>query len=168
MTVLPLVGVVACADVWGFSDLTEAPDAVARDATAAEEAAVGGAEGGTDSGPDGSLEGDGPSGERPDAQDETGEAGKAGEAGRIPEGGTKDAPDDGAIAYCKANCLAGCCDSAGNCLTALSPRACGTAGATCVDCTTTETTCTALTPACCGSTTRQCGCSLATVGCSKN
>ena len=160
MTVLPLLGVVACADVWGFSDLTEAPDAVARDATTAEEAAVGGAEGGTDSGPDGSLEEDGPSGELPDAREER-EVGEA-DVG-IREGGARDGGDDGAAATkCKPMCPMGCCDSQGICHTGNTTASCGTNGNACEACSGTG--CTALTSACCTSK-QACGCMLTVILC---
>ena len=168
VVVAPLLGVVACANIWGFEDLTlSPPDAALQDATMPSDAPGTVSEAGGDAEVDAFAEGDVFGGDAADAR-VYGEGGM-GDGGHPGEGGAKDAGDDAAIPYCKANCPMGCCDSTGHCVTILSPRACGTAGATCVDCTTTTgATCTAVTPACCGSTTGQCGCSLATVGCSKN
>jgi hypothetical protein len=167
MAVVPLFGVVACADVWGFSDLTGG-DAVAPDATTPQGAIDAPGAGMDSSAPDSAQSGDESSGELPDSREQR-EVSEAGDGGMtVREGGPGDGGNDAAVAACKAICPMGCCDSTGHCVTALSARACGAAGAQCVDCTTTAATCTPLTPACCGSTTGQCGCSLATVGCSKN
>jgi hypothetical protein len=147
---LSLLGVVACADVWSFSDLEEGgpPDA-STDGNVVE-----GTESGADATADGAEEAGDSSGELPDAQ-EAGEAGEAGEADGSPrEGGVTDGGDDGAAAaLCKAHCASGCCDSAGICQAGTATTACGTSGDACQACPT----CSPLEGACCTSK-QACGC----------
>ncbi len=125
-----LLGVVACANVWGFSDLTEGGvDTGAQDATtpeAADEEA--------DTGSDGLLPGD-DSAAAPDvrAEDAASEAGEGGPSPR--EAGAGDGGNDGAAAaMCKSICSSGCCDAQGMCRTTLSAAYCGANGDPCQAC----------------------------------
>jgi hypothetical protein len=161
MAVLPLFGVVACADVWGFSNLTEV-DAVAADATTPEEAPVDGLGTGMEAGPDGAQQGDEPSAELPDAQEDRGLS-EGGEGGLlIRDGGPGEGGEDGsAAAQCKAICSSGCCDSQGKCRTTTSTAYCGNSGNACETCSTSG--CTLSLGACCTSK-QTCGCVTA-LGC---
>lgn len=159
MSVLPLLGVVACADVWGFSDLTGGSDALAPDAAMTQEGAVDGTEGGMESGPDSAQEEDEPSGDLPDAREER-EVGEAGEGGMTVRDG---APVDGGndAAACKAICTMGCCDSQGLCWPGTATAHCGTNGNACEACSGAGCT---LATGCC--TTKQaCGCQLTPLVC---
>jgi hypothetical protein len=160
MTVLALFGVVACADVWGFSDLTAAPDAVAPDATPAGDSPVSVLEAGGDDEADVFALGADSGADAADARG-YGEGGE-GEGGRSAEGGAKDAGDDGAAAACKATC-SGCCNSANHCVTPTA-TACGNGGEACVDCPA----CSTLQTPCCGATSGQCGCADVGLLCTKN
>ena len=146
---LSLLGVVACADGWSFSDLEEGgpPDA----STGGD--VVERTESGTDAPADGAEEAGDSSGELPDAQ--LSEAGEAGEAGLPPrEGGVTDGGDDGAAAaLCKEHCPTGCCDSNGICQQGTAAASCGTNGNACQACPS----CSPLEGACCTSS-RACGC----------
>ncbi|HTB78819.1 MAG TPA: hypothetical protein VK762_36500, partial [Polyangiaceae bacterium] len=127
---LSLLGVVACADVWSFSDLEEG--GVVQDATTGGDA-VERAESGADAIADGAEEADDSSLELPDAPVEAGESGEAGVSPR--EGGVTDGGDDGAAAAaCKAHCSMGCCDAQGVCRTTLSATYCGANGDACQAC----------------------------------
>jgi hypothetical protein len=147
---LPLLGVVACADVWNFSDLEEGgpPDA----STGGD--VVERAESGADATPDGAEEAGDSSRELPDAREE----GEAGEAGLSPrEGGVGDGGDDGAsAAACKLHCAMGCCDSDGSCRTGNATAYCGTNGDACQACPSCGT------GPCCTSN-KACGCLLALI-----
>jgi hypothetical protein len=152
-----LLGVAACADVWGFKDLTLG-DGGAQDATTLSDAPNSGSEGGEDAEVDsgqGADSGDGAA----DARAE-GEGGEGGSAAH--EGGAADAGDGGVTAAdCMSICTSGCCNSSNICVTA-SATACGPPGQQCVDCPTASCT----LGACCTSA-GQCGCSLV-LGCTKN
>jgi hypothetical protein len=156
MSVWPLLGVVACADVWGFSDLT-ASDAAAPDAATPQEAAVDGTEGGMDSGPDSAQREDESSADLPDAREER-DLGEAGEGGMtVRESGSEDGGD--AAADCnRTNCPTGCCDSLGKCWPTSTTAHCGTNGNACEACTASACT---LASACCTSK-GTCGCQLVT------
>jgi hypothetical protein len=160
MTVLPLLGVVACADVWGFSDLTEGPDAVARDSPTAGDSPVSAFEAGGDAEADVFALGADSGSDAADARS-YGEGGEE-EGVRPAEGGAKDAGDDGAAATCKATC-SGCCNSANHCVAPPTATACGNGGEACVDCPA----CTLATP-CCGANSGKCGCATAGLLCNQN
>jgi hypothetical protein len=156
----PILGMVACANVWGFQDLTAGPDADVRDATtesqpddegqAAIDAAVDAPPAGDDSA---SFDAQGDA-RSPDA----GEGGVV-----IREGGVRDAgdagDDGGAAAECRRICTSGCCDSNNYCQQGTATAACGSAGATCQSCGA----CPALQTACC--TGGACVCKLLSIGC---
>jgi len=150
----PLFGLVACADLWGFDDLTRATDGGPQDATTADDGSAVGLEGGSDAEADGANEMADASADATNGRSEDG--GSRGEAG-VRDAGAPDAGDDGAAAGCRTACPSGCCDAMNHCQQT-SQTACGTGGAACVDCTA-DASCNPLVQvACCGATTGQCGC----------
>ena len=151
--VAPLLGAVACANVWGFDDLTLAQDGGPPDATTPGDEQILPSEGGGG----GDAEAD-----ALDERDSGGDAadarihGDAGEDGsRISDTGARDARDDGAAAACKALCST-CCDSTNHCVPE-GTGSCGIGGGTCVDCVDAMP-CATLSTSCCGPMTGQCGC----------
>jgi hypothetical protein len=153
-----LVAVVACANVWGFEDLTVAP-ADGAPATAVKDGGQDGEDATgapgddateTDAGLDSSaLQG---------ADAETDGAGR--DSGL---GGSKDAASDGAandgaaVARCQAICTSGCCDAQGICQGGTATSVCGAGGAACVNCSKTQSCPLPGIGACC--TSGACGCS---------
>jgi hypothetical protein len=162
--VAPLLGVVACANVWGFDDLTLAQDGGTSDATTPsdDQATISEGGGGEDGEADGTAGDDAFRGDAADAADGRGEGG---EGGSIRAGDAGDGGDAGLLtAYCAGHC-AGCCDSNGQCVNKVTITACGMGGAMCVDCPA----CSGLGASpCCGTTTGQCGCLTVGLLCSKN
>jgi hypothetical protein len=153
----PLFGVVACANVWGFDDLTLAQDGGPSDATMASDDQATDSEGGGD---DGSTDG---AVENHDSDADAGDAriyGDGGEAGPIIDAGARDAGGDGAAATCEMICQ-GCCDSNNQCVVMMSPTACGMGGQACADCSKTVTCTPLVSVQCCGAMTGQCGCATA-------
>jgi hypothetical protein len=160
-TLAPLFGLVACADLWGFDDLTLATDGGPQDGTTADDAPAVGPEG-SDAEADGANEMADASVDATNVRSEDG--GSRGDAG-VRDAGAPDAGDDGAAAGCRAACPTGCCDAMNHCQP-MSQTACGTGGAACVDCTA-DASCMVLAPvACCGATTGQCGCAAPLLACS--
>jgi hypothetical protein len=153
--VLGALAVGGCADIWGFDDLTLAPDS-GFDATAAEAGTSSGGESGTG---DGEVE-----------QDASPADANGLEASLLDSGidGALDASDAGALedgAPTCASICSGCCDAMGRCVTSTSTSACGIHGAACATCTTSS--CPPLAAACCGATSGACGCIVVAV-CTKN
>jgi hypothetical protein len=173
VAIAPLLGVAACANVWGFDDLTLALDGGSRDATTASDALVGAADSGgdaeVDAGDDGydSVDaGDSSYASDAPAVSDAPSYGEGGEGGGPNDGAVKDAGGDGAAAAaCKKICPMGCCDPAGRCLGGTATSACGTGGNACEACPASA--CTLASP-CCGATSQQCGCATADILCSKN
>ena len=158
MAIAPLVGIVACANIWGFDDLTLGPDSGSEDATTSNAPEAGG-----DAEADAVGVRNDSGGEAADAHvsGEDGEAGEA-EAAAAREAGARDAGGDGAAAaQCKAICKTGCCDSSGFCQAGTLASACGGGGAACATCSGP----CPLGPPCCVATSKQCGCTTATLLC---
>jgi hypothetical protein len=158
--IAPLLGVAACADVWGFQDLT-ASDGGPPDATSMNDARSGAPESGAGDAEADAAEEEGDSGQEvgEDARSD-GEAGKAGDSGGVSrEGGLSDGGDGGdgaAVIACEGVCM-GCCDAQGICHTTTSTTVCGASGTACQDCTTPAHKCTVIGESpCCG--TSGCGC----------
>ncbi len=166
-SVAPLLGVVACANVWGFQDST-ASDGGPPDATSMSDTYVAVSEaGGGDAEADAAEEeGDSAPAVGDDARTE-GEAGKAGDGGGVSrEGGPGDGGDagDGAVsavvAACEAACM-GCCDAQGLCHTTPSTTVCGPSGTECQNCSAHK--CAITETPCCA--TSGCGCATLSLIC---
>jgi hypothetical protein len=141
IAVVPILGLLACAKVWGFQDLTEGPDGGSPDATTASDAQDDRSESALDAAVDapGEEEDSASADALPDVRrPDGGEGGAA-----IAEGGVGDAGDDGAAAFCRSIC-GGCCDANNHCAGGDTTAACGTDGAACQTCS-----CTALQITCC-------------------
>lgn len=142
----------ACANVWGFADLTEGDasagatttdaslDVSAEVSASADVAADDGAIPDDSESPADSASGDAAATDAADASE--------------------------AILLCPTHCPSGCCDVNGTCQNP-SSTACGTGGQQCVDCKETVTSCIT-GPACCGTKSGQCGCSAISLVCNKN
>jgi hypothetical protein len=127
-------GLTACANVWGFDDLTSgSPDDASSTATKdesddASEGSVQAEASDTDDGSDATLA---------DVQDAgpDGSGRDGGDAGRASDAASDaDADDGAAVARCMGICPMGCCDSQGICQKGTAVSACGTGGKACVDC----------------------------------
>jgi hypothetical protein len=156
-----LLGVAACADVWGFKDLTLG-DGGAQDATTVSDAPNPGSEGGEDAEADsgqGADSGDGAA----DAADAADARSEIGDGGPIADTGARDAGDDGASAACMSICMT-CCDSTNKCVKTSTVSACGMNGSACMVCPS----CGLGSTTCCGTTSGQCGCAAAGLLCNKN
>jgi hypothetical protein len=149
-----VAGLAACANVWGFDDLTAAsPDDASPIATdggddvseGSVQADASDMDGGSDAtlvdvqdaGPDGSGRDGGDSGRSSDAASDA------------------DANDGAAMAWCMANC-AGCCDSQGTCQVGTAVSACGTGGKACLDCPVADKCTLITTTSCCNSNACAC------------
>jgi hypothetical protein len=148
-------GLSACANVWGFDDLTPAsPDDASSIATMdggddVSEGSVQAEASDTDDGSDATLV---------DVRD-------AGADGRGRDGGDAarssdaaldaDADDGAAMARCMTRC-AGCCDSQGNCQKGTAVSACGTGGKACMDCPVADKCTILTTTSCCNSNACAC------------
>jgi len=143
----PLLGVVACANVWGFDDLTSR-DGGPQDATTRVDAFAPPVESGPDAADDGVGDVADSSGDASDAMG-TGEGGEGGESDATArEGGPGDAGNDGATAAeCKASCQTGCCDANNHCQAGSTPSICGSSGGACQDCSSHS--CGTLQATCC-------------------
>jgi hypothetical protein len=143
LAVASMIGGAACADVWGFKDLSEGDggtDATATPADANDEPSVGLTDAGA-SDADDSL----------DAEDAVAE-GSSDEAG---DGALGDGGDAAAlVAACLTSCAIGCCDSAGKCQKGTSTSACGSPGHVCAVC---NANCGFVTSNCCNSS-QNCTC----------
>jgi hypothetical protein len=169
----PFAALAACADIWGFHDLTPPPDAAAfvvPDATTSIDVnpPTQDAPGAADTSPAEDSAND-DSGDEASAVDAPWDAiadGTPGDADEAsaPEGGPPEAgppeasPSDGAadaIAECQSIC-AGCCDTSGHCELGTSPTVCGVSGALCQSCA--GQSCIITSSPCCKSN-GSCGCS---------
>jgi hypothetical protein len=169
---IAMLGLAACADIWGFHDVSGLPDGapfevgesgstmMPSDATGTEDdGSLGGADGTTDAGPASDGSGDATTSAEPDG-DAT-----IPETGLVEAGGPSDALDEAVIA-CQAIC-SGCCDSTGHCQPGTQMGSCGTNGALCEDCPSSP--CNFVSTPCCKANTSggggTCGCATAAVIC---
>ena len=148
-------GLAACANVWGFDDLTTAsPDDASSIATKdgaddVSEGSVQAEASDTDDGSDATLvdaQAAGPDGSGRDG----GDAGRSSDAAS-----DADANDGAAMASCAANCP-GCCDSQGTCQKGTAVSACGTGGKACLDCPVADKCTLLTTSSCCNSSACAC------------
>lgn len=156
--IAPLLGVAACANVWGFQDLT-ASDGGPPDATSMTDAPVAAQEAGAGDAEADAADQEGDSHVAGEDARSDGPIGDAGDGGGVSrEGGPADggnAGDSAAVALCETICTMGCCDSQGICHSTTTTKVCGPAGTACQDCSTH--TCSVLTETpCCG--TSGCAC----------
>jgi hypothetical protein len=140
VAVAPLIGLIACANVWGFQDLTTESDGGLPEAAAPTSDAPGDdAESSRDAAQEASGEPEDSAflDARDDARSRDAGAPKA-------DGGANDGGDDGAAAACRGICVTGCCDSNNICQAGTSTSACGSGGVACEACS-----CKALQLTCC-------------------
>jgi hypothetical protein len=176
---IAVLGLAACADIWGFHDVSgvstdaasfQVGESGSRDDAMTSSSDAAGAEddgsfdgtvadGATDAGPAGDGSGDATTSAEAD-----GDA-IATEAGIAEAGGPSDALDEAVIA-CQAIC-SGCCDSTGHCQPGTQTGVCGANGALCEDCP--DTPCNFVSTACCKGNTSggggTCGCATAALIC---
>jgi hypothetical protein len=151
-------GLSACANVWGFDDLTTpSPDDASPIPT--KDGGDGVSEGSaqadssdTDDGSDATLVDVQDAG--PDGSDGRGGL-DAGDGARSSDAASDaDADDGAAMAQCMTIC-GGCCDSQGICQKGTAVSACGTGGKACLDCPVADK-CTVLTTSCCNNNACAC------------
>ena len=151
-----VAGLAACANVWGFDDLTAAsPDDASSSATNdggddVSEGSVQADASDTDDGSDATLV---------DAQDAgpDGSGRDGGDAGRSSDAASDaDANDGAAMARCMGICPTGCCDSQGTCQSGTAVSACGTGGKACMNCPVAEKCTIITTMSCCNSSACAC------------
>ncbi len=157
----PLLGVVACASIWGFQDLTAGSDGGSNDATTGSDAQDDRSESALDAAAD--APGEDEDAAFSDAQSDA-RSPDGGEGGAMSrEGGARDAGDAGddgaAAATCRSICPTGCCDSNNYCQGGSATTVCGSGGAACQSCAG----CSALQTACCSD--GGCICRLLSIGC---
>jgi len=154
-------GLVGCADIWGFDDLTSpGPDSASPVPTTEGGSMLD--DGAPDAPPDGPSPIDAGPDSSPDVPDARADAGArdGGDGGGSSDAAADaDAADGAAIVRCLA--CAGCCDSQGVCQGGTSVSACGAGGTACLDCPVAKK-CTTLMTSCCSSS-NACGCSTAGV-----
>jgi|SRR5882672_898903 len=135
----PVVCVAACANVWGFSDVTLEQAAQALDASLGDAGIDRARSTAQDGAPDGPID----VASRKDSPGTADSGVDAGADGSGQEPDATDAGDDGsdgapdarpACVSTGPNACVGCCDANGNCVGGLSNTTCGAGGASCVDC----------------------------------
>lgn len=163
---VPVIGLVACANIWGFSDLgigqggpadatasAVQPDvAVASDASAFEAS-----EDDSEASSDDSPVTEGADSALDAAEPDAAEASTPPDAGG---GGKTDASDAAPPVTCASICT-GCCDIHGDCQAGTATAVCGIAGAACADCTMHS--CSGLLSTGCCASHQACGCTVALI-----
>jgi hypothetical protein len=175
-----LLCLAACADLWGFNDLTIPADAAPADGapsdgapvdvTAADQSTrgdsnVSASDGASEDGAeveDSSEEDAGNSGSRDGGPvDDGGDSGadSGGSQGDGGDAGHASDASDAAPSGCQQSCLSGCCSAQGQCQPGNVLGACGTGGRSCEDCSAAafKGSCGGVTTPCC--TTQMCQCS---------
>jgi hypothetical protein len=138
LAVASMIGAAACADVWGFKDLTEGDGGTDATAPPADD-------GNDEPGVDLTDAEGADTGVSLDAGDTLTDDGASGEAGDAAIG---DGGDAAAQLACLTSCVSGCCDAAGKCQKGTSTAACGSPGHVCAVC---NANCGFVTSNCCNS-----------------
>jgi hypothetical protein len=164
LVVSPALALAACADLWGFDDLTLAPDGASATATSdggegdvsSGEAGAAGDTSDSEAGSDSGLPED--DGAPSDGAGAGGDRGDSGDGGNPKDAASDGEANDGAaMARCQSICTSGCCDTEGICQQGTATDTCGTGGRACVNCSKTQSCPLPGIGPCC--TSSACGCS---------